>query len=100
MQNENGRSNRSPTDLKPLNRNRRDDALLSSRRHFLQTAAGAGLAFATSPLTAWADHHGHPIPNRISYLHRGMRSSQNNGVHTLLVRPLLLISPVQLRHFS
>jgi ABC-type nitrate/sulfonate/bicarbonate transport system substrate-binding protein len=100
MQNENGRCNRSPTNLKPLNRNRRDDALLSSRRHFLQTAAGAGLAFATSPLTAWADHHGHPTPNSISYLDRGMHSSQKIGVLTLLGRPLQLIAAEKLGLFS
>ena len=31
-----------------------------SRRSFLRTAAGAGLALASSPLSALADHHGHP----------------------------------------
>ena len=67
MQNENGRSNRSHRNLNGL-----EDVLLSSRRQFLQTAAGAGLALATSPLAAWADHHGHPTPNSISYLDRRM----------------------------
>jgi hypothetical protein len=41
-----------------------------SRRSFLRTAAGAGLALASSPLSALADHHGHPSPNSISYLDR------------------------------
>ena len=49
------------------------DALpLSSRRQFIRTAAGAGLALAGSSVTAWADHHGHPSPNSISYLDRRM----------------------------
>src|SRR5208337_2153655 len=43
-----------------------------SRRSFLRTAAGAGLALASSPLSALADHHGHPSPNSISYLDRRM----------------------------
>src|SRR6267154_5078146 len=43
-----------------------------SRRSFLRTAAGAGLALATTPLSALADHHGHPSPNSISYLDRRM----------------------------
>ena len=47
-------------------------ALTPSRRRFIQTTAGAGLALATSSLTAWADHHGHPSPNSISYLDRRM----------------------------
>jgi len=34
--------------------------------------AGAGLALASSPLSALADHHGHPSPNSISYLDRRM----------------------------
>ena len=41
-----------------------------TRRDFLRTAAGAGLALASSPLAALADHHGHPSPNSISYLDR------------------------------
>src|SRR5215471_793627 len=45
---------------------------LPTRRRFLRTAAGAGLALAGSPLTAWADHHGHPTPNSITYLDRRM----------------------------
>src|SRR6267378_1545000 len=43
-----------------------------TRREFLRTAAGAGLALAGSPIAAWADHHGHPSPNSISYLDRRM----------------------------
>src|SRR5579883_3253493 len=43
-----------------------------TRRDFLRTAAGAGLALAASPLSALADHHGHPSPNSISYLDRRM----------------------------
>jgi len=43
-----------------------------SRRNFIRTAAGAGLALASSPLSALADHHGHPSPNSISYLDRRM----------------------------
>ena len=46
------------------------DVSTPSRRDFLLTAAGAGLALATSPLSALADHHGHPSPNSISYLDR------------------------------
>src|SRR6516165_3095502 len=41
-----------------------------TRRDFLRTAAGAGLALASSPWSALADHHGHPSPNSISYLDR------------------------------
>src|SRR5207302_7038232 len=47
-----------------------DAAGLPTRREFLRTAAGAGLALAGSPVAAWADHHGHPTPNSISYLDR------------------------------
>src|ERR1700746_787413 len=43
-----------------------------SRRSFLRTAAGAGAALSSSPLSALADHHGHPSPNSISYLDRRM----------------------------
>src|ERR1700692_3349442 len=46
--------------------------VLPSRRQFLQTTAGAGLALAGSSILAWADHHGHPSPNTISYLDRRM----------------------------
>ena len=46
--------------------------LTPSRRSFLRTAAGAGLALASSPLSTLADHHGHPSPNSISYLDRRM----------------------------
>src|SRR5882762_4351710 len=49
-----------------------DGAGLPTRREFLRTAAGAGLALAGSPIAAWADHHGHPSPNSISYLDRRM----------------------------
>src|SRR2546430_165660 len=53
-------------------RNTLDGAGLPTRREFLRTAAGAGLALAGSPVAAWADHHGHPTPNSISYLDRRM----------------------------
>src|SRR5580704_4785093 len=43
-----------------------------TRRDFLWTTAGAGLALASSPMAALADHHGHPSPNSISYLDRRM----------------------------
>ena len=42
----------------------------STRRDFLKTTVRAGLALAASPLSALADHHGHPSPNSISYLDR------------------------------
>jgi len=45
---------------------------LSTRRQFLRSAAGAGLALAGSSLTAWADHHPHPTPNSLTYLDRRM----------------------------
>src|SRR6266852_739792 len=50
----------------------RENLSAPSRRSFLRTAAGAGLALASSPLSALADHHGHPSPNSISYLDRRM----------------------------
>ncbi len=100
MQNQNGRRNRSRRNLKPGNLNSGDDALISSRRQFLQTAAGAGLAVATSPFTAWADHHGHPIPKSVSYLDRGMHSSQKIKVLTLVGRPLQLATAEKLGLFS
>src|SRR5579859_8298060 len=50
----------------------RQGSFAPSRRSFLRTAAGAGLALATTPLSALADHHGHPSPNSISYLDRRM----------------------------
>jgi hypothetical protein len=53
-------------------RNTLDGAGLPTRREFLRTAAGAGLALAGSPIAALADHHGHPTPNSISYLDRRM----------------------------
>jgi len=46
--------------------------LISNRREFLRAAAGTGLALAASPLRSFADHHGHPSPNSISYLDRRM----------------------------
>src|SRR5438046_10664148 len=55
---------------KPRNLGQR--ILHPTRREFLCTAAGAGLALAGSPLAVWADHHGHPTPNSISYLDRRM----------------------------
>src|SRR5258708_10904187 len=41
-----------------------------TRREFIRTVSGAGLALAGSPLATWADHHGHAPANRISYLDR------------------------------
>src|SRR5260370_5033244 len=52
--------------------NARGKTFPSTRREFLRTATGATLAMAGSPIAAWADHHGHPSPNSISYLHRRM----------------------------
>src|SRR2546426_9290810 len=63
---------RMPNSETKKSRNTPDGAGLPTRREFLRTAAGAGLALATSPLAAWADHHGHPTPNSISYLDRRM----------------------------
>ena len=45
---------------------------LTSRRQFLRTTAGAGLAMAGSSLAAWADHHPPPTPNSLTYLDRRM----------------------------
>src|SRR5437764_12822718 len=45
------------------------DSPLPTRRQFLRTAAGTGLALGTSPLT-FADHHGHPTPTSITSLDR------------------------------
>ena len=44
----------------------------ASRREFLRVAGSAGLAFAANPWRTFADHHGHPSPNSISYLDRRM----------------------------
>src|SRR5258708_33276131 len=61
------------TNSKPAKRrNSVEKAINPTRREFLRTAAGAGLALAGSPVAAWADHHGHPSPNSISYLDRRM----------------------------
>jgi ABC-type nitrate/sulfonate/bicarbonate transport system substrate-binding protein len=95
VQNVNGRNNRCRKNL-----NRRDDALLSTRRQLLQTAAVAGLALAASPLTAWADHHRHPTPNSVTDLDRGMHSSQKIKLLTLVGRPLQLIAAEKLGLFS
>src|SRR6202045_3387068 len=43
-----------------------------SRREFIRTAAGASLLLAGSNVAAWADHHGHPTPQSLSYLDRRM----------------------------
>src|SRR5713101_3976851 len=54
------------TNSKPAKRrNSVERAINPTRREFLRTAAGAGLALAGSPIAAWADHHGHPSPNSI-----------------------------------
>src|SRR6266849_9827858 len=52
--------------------NARGKTFPPTRREFLWTAAGATLALAGSPIAAWADHHGHPSPNSLSYLDRRM----------------------------
>src|SRR6202051_225202 len=43
-----------------------------SRREFIRTAAGASMFLAGSNVVAWADHHGHPTPQSLSYLDRRM----------------------------
>src|SRR5580658_6656675 len=50
----------------------RNKALRPTRREFLGRMAGVGLALAGTPATAWADHHGHPTPNSLTYLDRRM----------------------------
>ncbi|HZC66330.1 MAG TPA: hypothetical protein VE545_07135, partial [Candidatus Dormibacteraeota bacterium] len=62
------REKKNPNPAKP--RRLALDAALPTRREFIRTAAGAGLALAGSSVAAWADHHGHPTPNSISYLDR------------------------------
>src|ERR1700674_2915010 len=52
--------------------NSRNKALGPTRREFLRAAAGTGLALAGSSVAAWADHHGHPTPNSLTYLDRRM----------------------------
>src|SRR5713226_8667786 len=61
-----------PNSKPAKHRNSVERAINPTRREFLRTAAGAGLALAGSPIAAWADHHGHPSPNSISYLDRRM----------------------------
>src|ERR1700680_4370598 len=51
---------------------RPDGAIQPTRREFLRGAAGASLLFAGSNVAAWADHHGHPTPQSLSYLDRRM----------------------------
>src|ERR1700692_389819 len=41
-----------------------------TRREFIRGAAGASLLLAGSNVAAWADHHGHPTPQSLSYLDR------------------------------
>src|SRR5580700_7300552 len=53
-------------------KNIRNKDLRPNRREFLGRMAGAGLALAGSRVTAWADHHGHPTPNSLTYLDRRM----------------------------
>src|ERR1700681_5077237 len=43
-----------------------------TRREFLRGAAGASLLLTGSNVAAWADHHGHPTPQSLSYLDRRM----------------------------
>src|SRR5260370_8441679 len=52
--------------------NARARTIPPTRREFLRTAAGATLAMAGAPIASWADHHGHPSTNSISYLDRRM----------------------------
>jgi len=61
---------RTPNSKPVKRRNSGERAIHPTRREFLRTAAGAGLALAGSPLAPWGDHHGHPSPNSISYLDR------------------------------
>src|SRR4030088_3284374 len=44
----------------------------STRREFIRVAAGASVLLAGSSVAAWADHHGHPTPQSLSYLDRRM----------------------------
>src|ERR1700730_721342 len=55
-------------DLQPANRKPGP----RTRREFLQRIASAGFALAGSAVTTWADHHGHPTPNSLTYLDRRM----------------------------
>src|SRR6202140_5538886 len=41
-----------------------------TRREFIRGAAGTSLLLAGSNVAAWADHHGHPTPQSLSYLDR------------------------------
>ena len=50
----------------------RNKDLRPTRREFLGRMAGVGLALAGSRTTGWADHHGHPTPNSLTYLDRRM----------------------------
>src|SRR6202049_1931199 len=43
-----------------------------TRREFIRSTAGASLLLAGSNVAAWADHHGHPTPQSLSYLDRRM----------------------------
>src|ERR1700719_514965 len=43
-----------------------------TRREFLRGAAGTSLLLAGANVGAWADHHGHPTPQSLSYLDRRM----------------------------
>jgi hypothetical protein len=43
-----------------------------TRREFIRGAAGTSLMLAGSSVAAWADHHGHPTPQSLSYLDRRM----------------------------
>src|SRR5260370_29218163 len=63
--------------------NARGKTFPPTRRDFLRTAPGDTLAMAGAPIAAWADHHGHPSPNSISYLDR-----------RIYVRNMHLLAPV------
>src|SRR3984957_13134834 len=43
-----------------------------TRREFVRGAVGASVLLAGSNIAAWADHHGHPTPQSLSYLDRRM----------------------------
>src|ERR1700693_3303444 len=50
----------------------REGGTQPTRREFIRGAAGASLLVAGSNVAAWADHHGHPTPQSLSYLDRRM----------------------------
>src|SRR5258708_9544988 len=85
MKDKSGRRMPSPGTTK--SRNTLEGVGLPTRREFLRTAAGPGLAFAGSPVAAWADHHGHPTPNSISHLDPRMYIHKMELLGHLMPRP-------------